>query len=974
VAALIASSGSAQQAADDLGVLMGTAQNVAPDAGRYSLTADGDLRALSAGPTGGFAVANADSSNAKAVADGFLVQNAALLGTDHAAVSFTQVRARQSRNDSFIRYQQNFSGVPVFGAEAIVQVSNQGDVRSVLSDVMRNYSGMVAVPMTPSIAAAAAPGWALNDRRIDKIDAQSNGLMLDGTPELVVYAPSVLGAEGLPTLAWKLVLANGRGDIKQQVFVDAHSGEVVLFYSLIHEAKFRQVHDANSTASLPGPLARSEGDAATGISDVDDVYDFLGDTYDFYNAEHGRDGLDGLGATLVATVRYCPIPEACPYSNAFWDSTQMVFGQGFGTDDITGHELTHGVTENESNLIYAFESGAINESFSDIWGEFIDLSNSAGNDLPAVKWLLGEDIGAIRDMKNPPNFGDPDRYYSPYACNCTIAFDNGGVHIDSGILNKLAYLLTDGDAFNGRGIFAMGMSKVADLLYEAQVNLLTQSSDYADLYTQLNQAAINLGWIQAERDNLEEAMRAVEIGGLPDGPTNAMAVTVEDDPNVTISWTNPAKAFLSAVLVRRTDRSPTTITDGAVIYSGAGSGFVDSSQAVGTQVYYSVFAYHGFDEFGVTYYSAPVAIHRVTVGVVPPDDALTQEWFPGTFDLEDTRITYLPDPNADKYIVCVEPAASLNTDFSTGTNMLTGLSAAAQDDGAILVSLSGGDTVLLYGTEYTQFYVGTNGYVTFDSPDTNPFPSLAGHFDQRRLSLLFADLDFSAGGSLLLNEEWDRVAISYIDVPEWSTTNVNVAQLELFHDGRIAMTYGRIDAQFTYGGFLASGVSGLSFGDDTPPGFLDHDFSGPSDCNVDTDGDGITDFEEGLGDPDGDDIPNNEDTDSDNDGIDDSVEGNVDSDGDGMADFVDTDSDNDGIDDATEAAAPADPDGDSIPNWLDTDSDGDGFSDQFETIIGTDPYNAADVPNVPLAAAPLGGALTLLGLWGIARSRRTRRS
>jgi len=993
-----AHSASAQQVDRGLDTLLSTAQNVATESARYSLTAEGHLRGLSAGAAGSFAVTNANPANPQAVADTFLTQNAALLGTDNAATSFTPVRVRNARSDTFVRYQQYFNGIPVFGAEAIVQVNAQGGVRSVLSDVMRDFTGMITVPMTPSITAAAAPGWALSDPKMNKLADQSNGLILDGTPVLVVYAPSVVGDEGLPTLAWKLALANTGGDVKEQVFVDAHSGVVVFQYSLIHEAKSRRIHDSNSTAALPGPVARLEGAPATGISDVDDVYDFLGDTYDFYSTEHGRDGLDGLGAVLIATVRFCPTPGSCPYGNAFWNSVQMVFGQGFGTDDITGHELTHGVTENESNLIYAFESGAINESFSDIWGEYIDLSNTAGNDAPGVRWLLGEDIGAIRDMQNPPSMGSPDRFYSPLRCNCP-GFDNGGVHFDSGILNKLAYLLTDGDTFNGRVIAAMGISKVADLLYEAQVNLLTQSSDYADLYTQLNQAAINLGWLQTERDNLEQAMRAVEIGGLAEGPTNAIAVPVEGDPNVTVSWTNPAKAFVNAVVVRRTDRSPTNATDGTVIFSGTGTGFVDGPFALGTRLYYSVFAFHGVDEFGVTYYSAPAAIPRVTVGVVPPEDALTEQWNPGTFDLENTRVTYLPAPNSDKYVVCSELASTFGTNFFDGVNILTGVPPAAQDDLSIPISFSGGNTFPFYKTEYSSLYLSTNGYVTFESPDANPFPSLAGHFDQRRISLLFDDLDPSAGGFLFYNDEPDHVAFSWLNVPEFGTTNINIAQLELFYNGKITMTYIRIDAAFA---FTGSGIAGLSFGDDTPPGFVSHDFTGPlAGCTADSDGDGIADFEEGIDDPDGDGIPNNADTDSDGDGIDDIVEGNVDSDGDGTADFLDLDSDNDGISDAVEGdidtdydgianyldldsdndgisdanelGAPPDPDGDGIPNWIDSDSDGDGFPDGVEIGNGSDPYNAAIVPNLPLAAAPIGAALALLGIWGIARSRSRRR-
>src|SRR3990172_8641247 len=102
-------------------------------------------------------------------------------------------------------------------------------------------------------------------------------------------------------------------------------------------------------------------------------------------------------------------------------------------DDGVGHELTHGVTQFESNLFYYYQSGAINEAFSDLWGEFIDLENGTGNDDASVRWLMGEDVtgwGAIRDMENPPAFGDPDRILS--ANYYEGSGDNGGGPLNSG--------------------------------------------------------------------------------------------------------------------------------------------------------------------------------------------------------------------------------------------------------------------------------------------------------------------------------------------------------------------------------------------------------------------------------------------------------------------------------------------------------------------------------------------------------------
>lgn len=189
----------------------------------------------------------------------------------------------------------------------------------------------------------------------------------------------------------------------------------------------------------------------------------------------------------------------------------MFFGQGYALDDVTAHEMTHGVTEAESNLIYFNESGAINESMSDIFGEFVDLTNTGGNDSPSVRWQIGEDLpnGYIRSMSNPPVNRGPDwRGSSFYYVG---SGDSGGVHRNSGVNNKLCYLLTDGATFRGYTVTGLGINLVAALYYEANVNLLIRSSGWADLANALKQAAINLNWNSSQRQNLDNAIAAVGI-------------------------------------------------------------------------------------------------------------------------------------------------------------------------------------------------------------------------------------------------------------------------------------------------------------------------------------------------------------------------------------------------------------------------------------------------------------------------------
>jgi Zn-dependent metalloprotease len=177
------------------------------------------------------------------------------------------------------------------------------------------------------------------------------------------------------------------------------------------------------------------------------------------------------------------------------------------------HEYAHGVTLFEADLLYANESGAINESYSDIFGEFIDLANGRGNDSASVRWLIGEDFpGHIRNMADPPDRNHPDRKGSPlYVQPGTDPDDNGGVHKNSGINNKLCYLLTDGDTFNGQTVRGMGTNKVADLYYHALAYLLGPTSDFTDLYYTLRQAAANLNWSMADRNNVYRGCAAVEI-------------------------------------------------------------------------------------------------------------------------------------------------------------------------------------------------------------------------------------------------------------------------------------------------------------------------------------------------------------------------------------------------------------------------------------------------------------------------------
>lgn len=211
----------------------------------------------------------------------------------------------------------------------------------------------------------------------------------------------------------------------------------------------RKIYDAQNKQSLPGVRARFEGDKATGDKTVDDAYVFHGGVKDFLAKIAKRNSIDDNGMALVGTVHY-----GRRYNNAFWNGSQMTYGDGDGElfstfviEDVVGHEMAHGVTEHTSGLIYQGQSGALNEHFSDVVGVLCRqyrLGLTADQD----DWLVGPGLWtkkvngrALRDMLNPGTaYDDPKVGKDPQPAHMNNLYtgwsDNGGVHINSGIPNR----------------------------------------------------------------------------------------------------------------------------------------------------------------------------------------------------------------------------------------------------------------------------------------------------------------------------------------------------------------------------------------------------------------------------------------------------------------------------------------------------------------------------------------------------------
>jgi hypothetical protein len=223
-------------------------------------------------------------------------------------------------------------------------------------------------------------------------------------------------------------------------------------------APSREVFDADYTQSLPGRSVRAEGRPATGDQAVDEAYDGFGATWKLYSEVFGRNSIDDAGMRLQGSVHYGE-----GYQNAFWNGTQMVFGDGDGVIfgrftaslDVVGHELTHGVVERTANLRYSGQPGALNESVADVFGSLVS-QYAAGQTAEQADWLIGGELllpgvkgTALRSMLHPGTaYDDPRLGRDPQPDHMSgyvkTTDDNGGVHYNSGIPNRAFALLATG--------------------------------------------------------------------------------------------------------------------------------------------------------------------------------------------------------------------------------------------------------------------------------------------------------------------------------------------------------------------------------------------------------------------------------------------------------------------------------------------------------------------------------------------------
>ena len=255
----------------------------------------------------------------------------------------------------------------------------------------------------------------------------------------------------------------------------------------VSAAGARMVHDAEHDSRLPGRMVRREGEGASGDVAVDEAYDGLGATREYFRAVHDRDSIDGAGQALVASVHYLH-----DFDNAFWNGRQMVFGDGDGVIftrftrpvEVIGHELCHGVIQAEAALVYEGQSGALNEHMSDVFGVLVK-QYALGQTVREADWLVGAGLWApgvrgraLRSMAAPGTaYDDPRVGRDPQPAHMRdyvdTMRDNGGVHINSGIPNHAFWIASQ--AFDGHA-----WEHAGPVWFEALTTRLEEHSDFRD--------------------------------------------------------------------------------------------------------------------------------------------------------------------------------------------------------------------------------------------------------------------------------------------------------------------------------------------------------------------------------------------------------------------------------------------------------------------------------------------------------------
>ncbi|QDP84580.1 T9SS type A sorting domain-containing protein [Chryseobacterium sp. SNU WT5] len=484
------------------------------------------------------------SAQPKAKAQEFLVTNFKLFNLNSAKDMVFVEEITDNYGLKNVIYGQYYHGIPVY--DGLLKMHFNGQEQ--LSSLNGNTISDIKVSPTPSISESEASSIAKNLVREQHI-SRSRSALETGKSTLLIFPKNLVqGGNVVPYLTYKIEVTNKK-DVREFLFIDAHTGELVEQFTGIHPID-RKLYETNSDATN---LIWKEGDALPGTLDLwqqnevvtsEHVYNFFKNAFSFIS-------FDNADATMI-TVNNDPDIE-CP--NANWNGVTANYCTGTAADDVVAHEWGHAYTEYTSGLIYQYQAGALNESYSDVWGETIDLLNGYEDSSENLnvrtstscanteRWKMGEKATAfgapIRDMWNPTCNNNPGRVLDATNYYCGTG-DSGGVHKNSGVPNHLYALLVDGGTYNGYTISGVGFVKAAHLWWRAQNNYLTPTSNFAIFADALEAAAndlldVNLkdlsttsspsglsgqSWVAGDIQNLKNAILSVQLRSSPNTQCN----------------------------------------------------------------------------------------------------------------------------------------------------------------------------------------------------------------------------------------------------------------------------------------------------------------------------------------------------------------------------------------------------------------------------------------------------------------------
>ncbi|KQY64559.1 hypothetical protein ASD30_06465 [Nocardioides sp. Root140] len=302
-------------------------------------------------------------------ADAYLDKYAEAFGAPRGQL----VRDSIAKNDlgTSVAYVQEYKGVPVFGTLVRAFVDKGGDLTSVNGEAVPDLN----LSVTPKITEAEAGKRAVTlvKAQPPTSDGKSNttGVKAKAATLLVYRSGLVQGVKGKSQLVYQVEVTNEK-NVRDMVFLNADTGKVVNRYSTVDNALDRELYEADANRDLT--LVWKEGDDLPGTlnTDQENLVRSTGESYWFFKNSFGRDSYDGNGATM-RTINNDPA-IACP--NANWNGITTNYCDGVTSDDVVSHEWGHAYTEYTHGLIYQWQSGALNEGYSDIWGETVDLINN----------------------------------------------------------------------------------------------------------------------------------------------------------------------------------------------------------------------------------------------------------------------------------------------------------------------------------------------------------------------------------------------------------------------------------------------------------------------------------------------------------------------------------------------------------------------------------------------------------------------